>query len=249
MQLSAEEAACAPCLRCAICFEEFLPSSPVRLLPCRHLFHAACIEAWFLRSQVRERFAPLCLSLPIRRSVFDPRCRCLCLHACMQLCPLCMRDYSAEFGSRASLSALGVLPSASRLPTRTRSTALVVATSPAPSAVFGLRGGSLALCEEEDLQTGRGTSSQRRDERGAPLSSPSRSPSSLWRGVWFSPFSEGPPQGSSRSPSRGPARSVEDFEESDGNRERRALPIGGASQEVGETAAAAPSSRGDQSTA
>ncbi|KAL8454625.1 hypothetical protein Emed_000346 [Eimeria media] len=42
---------------CAICFEPFLASALVRLLPCQHVFHAECIDAWLQRSLL----CPLCM--------------------------------------------------------------------------------------------------------------------------------------------------------------------------------------------
>lgn len=42
---------------CAICFEEFVPSVVVRVLPCRHIFHRTCLDTWFHRSSM----CPLCM--------------------------------------------------------------------------------------------------------------------------------------------------------------------------------------------
>jgi len=35
---------------CCICLTELLPSDSVRLLPCKHIYHAHCVDRWFMRS-------------------------------------------------------------------------------------------------------------------------------------------------------------------------------------------------------
>uniref|UniRef100_A0A8C4P7A5 RING-type domain-containing protein n=1 Tax=Dromaius novaehollandiae TaxID=8790 RepID=A0A8C4P7A5_DRONO len=35
---------------CVICMLELARGDPVRFLPCLHVYHAACIDAWLLRS-------------------------------------------------------------------------------------------------------------------------------------------------------------------------------------------------------
>ena len=42
---------------CRICFEEFEATSDVRLLPCKHIFHDDCVDAWF---RIRTT-CPLCV--------------------------------------------------------------------------------------------------------------------------------------------------------------------------------------------
>jgi hypothetical protein len=37
---------------CSVCMCELEPESVVRVLPCRHVFHAACIDPWFCRADV-----------------------------------------------------------------------------------------------------------------------------------------------------------------------------------------------------
>ncbi|KAH6870914.1 hypothetical protein B0T10DRAFT_417916, partial [Thelonectria olida] len=45
-----------------VCLEALLDEDNVRCLPCRHVFHANCIEIWFLK----PRFTcPLCKSVRI----------------------------------------------------------------------------------------------------------------------------------------------------------------------------------------
>ena len=41
---------------CSICTEDFSPSDPIRILPCRHKFHPPCVDPWLLR----EGTCPLC---------------------------------------------------------------------------------------------------------------------------------------------------------------------------------------------
>lgn len=31
---------------CAICLEDYLEGEIIRILPCRHMFHASCVDAW-----------------------------------------------------------------------------------------------------------------------------------------------------------------------------------------------------------
>ncbi|KAK9239447.1 hypothetical protein V1525DRAFT_37386 [Lipomyces kononenkoae] len=42
---------------CTICFEPFLPGEDLRVLPCHHGFHAACVDPWLLNSSSQ---CPLC---------------------------------------------------------------------------------------------------------------------------------------------------------------------------------------------
>ncbi|KAJ8104245.1 hypothetical protein POJ06DRAFT_279736 [Lipomyces tetrasporus] len=42
---------------CPICFEPFLPGQDLRVLPCHHGFHAACVDPWLLNSSSQ---CPLC---------------------------------------------------------------------------------------------------------------------------------------------------------------------------------------------
>ncbi|KAK9324968.1 hypothetical protein V1517DRAFT_315622 [Lipomyces orientalis] len=42
---------------CPICFEAFLPGQDLRVLPCHHGFHAACVDPWLLNSSSQ---CPLC---------------------------------------------------------------------------------------------------------------------------------------------------------------------------------------------
>jgi hypothetical protein len=42
---------------CAVCFDDVLPSSLHRHLPCQHIFHAACVDPWLLQ---RSAACPMC---------------------------------------------------------------------------------------------------------------------------------------------------------------------------------------------
>ncbi|KAK4452596.1 hypothetical protein QBC34DRAFT_435447 [Podospora aff. communis PSN243] len=44
---------------CSICLEDFDANSPVRCLPCHHIFHSECITKWLLR---RHATCPLCMA-------------------------------------------------------------------------------------------------------------------------------------------------------------------------------------------
>ncbi|EIJ87205.1 hypothetical protein NEPAR06_0223 [Nematocida parisii] len=45
---------------CVICFEQFLPASNCRLLPCNHIYHVECIDTWLKQYSNR---CPYCQSL------------------------------------------------------------------------------------------------------------------------------------------------------------------------------------------
>uniref|UniRef100_A0A0G4GZQ7 RING-type E3 ubiquitin transferase n=1 Tax=Chromera velia CCMP2878 TaxID=1169474 RepID=A0A0G4GZQ7_9ALVE len=54
---------------CAVCMSDFQEREPVRVLPCRHVFHDGCIDNWL----VRQANCPLCnfdlrRALPVRRN-------------------------------------------------------------------------------------------------------------------------------------------------------------------------------------
>ena len=51
---------------CTVCLEEFRVSSDVRKLPCKHLFHAKCIDEW-LGAQGSQPNCPLCKQNPFQR--------------------------------------------------------------------------------------------------------------------------------------------------------------------------------------
>ncbi|PTB75318.1 hypothetical protein M440DRAFT_1439860 [Trichoderma longibrachiatum ATCC 18648] len=42
---------------CAICLETLRDDDPIRLLPCDHIFHSACLAKWFLK---KHETCPLC---------------------------------------------------------------------------------------------------------------------------------------------------------------------------------------------
>ena len=50
---------------CCLCMEAFGPADEIRLLPCRHYFHKACIDRWFGTRAHRVRSCPLCKRNPL----------------------------------------------------------------------------------------------------------------------------------------------------------------------------------------
>ena len=50
---------------CAVCLGEFVQGQPVKVLPCGHGFHSACIDKWLL-GQTSEPTCPLCKAVAIR---------------------------------------------------------------------------------------------------------------------------------------------------------------------------------------
>lgn len=36
--------------KCVVCVEEFRPEEVIRILPCAHYFHNACLKPWFERN-------------------------------------------------------------------------------------------------------------------------------------------------------------------------------------------------------
>jgi hypothetical protein len=50
-------------LPCAICLEEYGEEERVRVLPCQHMFHVACIDTWL----TNRNTCPICRQEPVRR--------------------------------------------------------------------------------------------------------------------------------------------------------------------------------------
>lgn len=43
---------------CALCLEDFALKEAVRVLPCSHRFHIACVDRWLLSATTKE--CPMC---------------------------------------------------------------------------------------------------------------------------------------------------------------------------------------------
>jgi len=50
---------------CCLCLEHFLDDDMVRVLPCRHFFHQACVDDWFSARSFLPRTCPLCKRNPV----------------------------------------------------------------------------------------------------------------------------------------------------------------------------------------
>ena len=50
---------------CCLCMEPFRRDDQVRLLPCKHFFHAACVDQWFETKRYQVRSCPLCKQDPL----------------------------------------------------------------------------------------------------------------------------------------------------------------------------------------
>lgn len=53
---------------CCICLVDFVEAEPLRELPCRHRFHAECVDAWLRQS----RLCPMCKRQASARPLQDP---------------------------------------------------------------------------------------------------------------------------------------------------------------------------------
>ena len=51
---------------CAICLADFLDGDALRLLPCRHIFHAACADKWLARPGDGDPSCPKCKRVAFR---------------------------------------------------------------------------------------------------------------------------------------------------------------------------------------
>ena len=57
--------AAAADVECCLCMESLCEGEAVRLLPCEHFFHAACIDRWFDARKYQKRTCPLCKRDPL----------------------------------------------------------------------------------------------------------------------------------------------------------------------------------------
>lgn len=57
---------------CVLCLETYAPEDPLRVLPCKHYFHKACIDHWFEARRFRSRSCPICRGDPLAARSKDP---------------------------------------------------------------------------------------------------------------------------------------------------------------------------------
>mmetsp|Transcript_22396 Transcript_22396/g.39422 ORF Transcript_22396/g.39422 Transcript_22396/m.39422 type:complete len:414 (+) Transcript_22396:50-1291(+) len=57
---------------CVLCLETYAPEDPLRVLPCKHYFHKACIDHWFEARRFRSRSCPICRGNPLAERDKDP---------------------------------------------------------------------------------------------------------------------------------------------------------------------------------
>ncbi|XP_029453364.1 RING finger protein 150 isoform X2 [Rhinatrema bivittatum] len=58
---------------CAVCIEGYKPNDVVRILPCRHLFHKACVDPWLLD----HRTCPMCKMNILKALGIPPNADCI----------------------------------------------------------------------------------------------------------------------------------------------------------------------------
>jgi hypothetical protein len=54
-------AGAAPTVQCAVCLDDVAPGTTARVLPCSHVFHKSCADAWLLSA--KKNSCPLCLTV------------------------------------------------------------------------------------------------------------------------------------------------------------------------------------------
>ena len=51
---------------CTMCLDPFAPGDQLRILPCGHAFHLACVDRWLIEEQVgQRRSCPVCKQDPL----------------------------------------------------------------------------------------------------------------------------------------------------------------------------------------
>mmetsp|Transcript_11311 Transcript_11311/g.21306 ORF Transcript_11311/g.21306 Transcript_11311/m.21306 type:complete len:345 (+) Transcript_11311:85-1119(+) len=56
---------------CCLCLEPYAEEDVLRALPCRHYFHQACIDKWFVANRFMPRSCPLCKADPVASVIAD----------------------------------------------------------------------------------------------------------------------------------------------------------------------------------
>ncbi|KAJ4963808.1 hypothetical protein NE237_023747 [Protea cynaroides] len=148
-------------MTCAICLEDYSVGEKLRILPCRHKFHAACVDSWLTTWRT---FCPVC-KRDARTSTGDP--------PASESTPLLSSRSASSVGlssarsSFASSSAIQIAPSSSRSPSVSHVQSL--GGTPVPRS-FRSYGNSPALSTSISAIDLRNASSQR--SRASHLVSP-----------------------------------------------------------------------------
>ncbi|XVF63294.1 hypothetical protein PTKIN_Ptkin09bG0076400 [Pterospermum kingtungense] len=97
---------------CAICLEDYTVGEKLRILPCRHKFHAFCVDSWLTTWRT---FCPVC-KRDARTSTSDPPASESTPLLSSTLSSVSSSVLSSARSSLASSSAIQIAPAASRSP-------------------------------------------------------------------------------------------------------------------------------------
>ena len=76
--------------RCVICLSDFEDGEKLKQLPCRHLYHAACISTWLATRRVCGTRIRVAVCVFVFVSLCACACACVCLRVCVCVC-VCVR--------------------------------------------------------------------------------------------------------------------------------------------------------------